>query len=66
MEWVRRRWQGEAGYGRLLKIAFPLILSTGSHSFMMTIDRILLSWQSIEVIESESPEATTPSQTSGS
>lgn len=57
MEWVRRRWQGEAGYGRLLKIAFPLILSTGSHSVMMTIDRILLSWHSTDSIAAAVPAA---------
>lgn len=40
----------EAGYRQLLTVAFPLILSSGSISVLLFVDRMLLSWDSTENI----------------
>lgn len=52
---LKYRWTEEAGYRQILKVAFPLILSTGSISVMLFIDRILLSWDSTENIAAVLP-----------
>lgn len=49
------RWRQAAGYRQLIKVAFPLILSTGSISVMLFIDRMLLSWASTENIAAVLP-----------
>ncbi|WP_309026968.1 MATE family efflux transporter [Pelagicoccus enzymogenes] len=51
----KARWQEEAGYRQLLKVAFPLIVSSGSTSLMLFIDRMLLSWYSNEAIAATLP-----------
>ncbi|MDQ8187831.1 MATE family efflux transporter [Pelagicoccus sp. SDUM812002] len=51
----KARWPGEAGYRQLLKVAFPLIVSSGSTSLMLFIDRMLLSWYSNEAIAATLP-----------
>lgn len=51
----KARWPEEAGYRQLLKIAFPLILSSGSTSILLFIDRMLLSWYSNEAIAAALP-----------
>ncbi|MEZ5277857.1 MAG: MATE family efflux transporter [Opitutaceae bacterium] len=40
---------------QLLNVAFPLILSTGSYSVMMFVDRMFLSWYSEEAIAASVP-----------
>ena len=45
---LKQRWKEDAGYGQLLRVAFPLILSSGSISVMLFIDRMMLSWDSTE------------------
>ncbi len=50
-----RRWQAESGYGEVLRIAFPLILSTGSWSLQHFIDRMFLTWFSPEAIAASMP-----------
>lgn len=49
------RWTEEAGYRQLLQISFPLILSTGSTSILLFVDRMLLSWYSNEAIGAALP-----------
>lgn len=51
----KARWPGEAGYRQLLKVAFPLVVSSGSTSLMLFIDRMLLSWYSDEAIAATLP-----------
>jgi len=50
-----RRWDGAGGYGELLRIAFPLILSTGSWSLQHFVDRMFLAWYSPEAIAASTP-----------
>lgn len=50
-----KRWSAPGGYAAVLKIAFPLILSTGSHSILQFVDRMFLSWYSPESIAAAMP-----------
>ena len=52
---LKRRWAEEAGYKQLLGVAFPLILSMGSHSVMMFVDRMFLSWYSPDALAAAVP-----------
>ncbi|GAB4362825.1 MAG: MATE family efflux transporter [Calditrichia bacterium] len=52
---LKQRWYGETGYGEVLKVAFPLILSTGSWSLQHFIDRMFLTWYSPEAIAASMP-----------
>ena len=45
---VKRRWRGPGGMAHVLKISFPLILSTSAHTVKMFTDRMFLSWHSQE------------------
>jgi MATE family multidrug resistance protein len=38
------RWQEQGGYKEVLRMAAPLILSTGSWSLQIFVDRVFLSW----------------------
>jgi len=51
----RLRWHAESGYRQVLKLAFPLILSTGSSTIQMFIDRMFLTWYSPEAIAAAAP-----------
>ncbi len=51
----KARWFEDAGYRQLLKVAFPLILSSGSTSILLFVDRMLLSWYSNEAIAAALP-----------
>jgi len=48
-------WTREAGIHQLLKIALPLIISTGSISVMILVDRIFLSWYSTDSLAAALP-----------
>ncbi|MEA3500834.1 MAG: MATE family efflux transporter [Candidatus Marinimicrobia bacterium] len=48
-------WERKGGYRELLKIAFPLIISTGIHSIQHFVDRLFLSWHSAEAIAAAMP-----------
>jgi MATE family multidrug resistance protein len=50
-----QRWRGDGGMRQLLEVAFPLIISTGSYSVMMFVDRMFLSWYSEEAIAASVP-----------
>lgn len=55
LSFLQKRWSTEAGYRQILKVAFPLILSTGSVSIMLFVDRMLLSWASTDYIAAALP-----------
>ncbi|MCG8569171.1 MAG: MATE family efflux transporter, partial [Spirochaetes bacterium] len=48
-------WKREGGYYQLLKLAVPLILSTGTWSILHFIDRMFLTWYSPEAIAAAMP-----------
>jgi MATE family multidrug resistance protein len=52
---VRKRWQGEGGYGEVLNIAIPMILSMGSWSLMHFVDRVFLTWHSRDALAAALP-----------
>ncbi|MDQ8203913.1 MATE family efflux transporter [Pelagicoccus sp. SDUM812003] len=52
---LKGRWTGQAGYRQILTVAFPLILSSGSISVLLFVDRMLLSWDSNENIAAVLP-----------
>jgi MATE family multidrug resistance protein len=52
---ILHRWQGNGGYGEVLRIAFPLILSTGSLTIQHFVDRVFLTWLSPEAIAAATP-----------
>lgn len=49
------RWPGEGGYREVLKIAVPLILSTGAWSIHHFVDRVFLTWYSPEALAAAMP-----------
>ena len=51
----KNRWYADGGYAELLRIAIPLILSTGSWSLQQFIDRMLLTWYSPNAIAAAMP-----------
>lgn len=51
----KKRWQEPCGYAEVLRIAFPLILSTGSWGLQQFIDRMFLTWYSPEAIAASMP-----------
>lgn len=55
MRKVIDRWYEKSGYYEILKIAFPLILSTGSWSLQHFIDRMFLTWYSPAAIAASLP-----------
>lgn len=52
---IKNRWAEKSGYFEVLKIAFPLILSTGSWSLQHFIDRMFLTWYSPAAIAAALP-----------
>lgn len=52
---LKNRWTEKNGYGEVLKLAFPLILSTGSWSLQHFIDRMFLTWYSPAAIAASLP-----------
>ncbi len=52
---IYHRWHAESGYREVLKLAFPLILSTGSSTIQMFVDRMFLTWHSSEAIAAAAP-----------
>ena len=49
------RWAGRGGWGEVLAVSFPLILSTASWSLQHFIDRMFLSWYAPEAIAAAMP-----------
>lgn len=52
---IQKRWSEENGYRVVLKMAVPLILSTGAWAIQQFIDRIFLTWYSPEAIAAALP-----------
>lgn len=52
---IIHRYHAESGYREVLKLAFPLILSTGSVSIQHFVDRMFLTWHSSEAIAASVP-----------
>jgi MATE family multidrug resistance protein len=52
---LSERWHGRGGYAELLKLAAPLILSTGSLAVQEFVDRMFLSWYSPQAIAASMP-----------
>lgn len=52
---MRKRWQGDGGYGEVLNIAIPMILSMGSWSLMHFVDRMFLTWYSRDALAAALP-----------
>jgi len=44
-----------AGYGEVLRIALPLVLSTASHTLTLFVDRMFLSWHSQDAVAAATP-----------
>ena len=55
MKWMINRWNCSGGYREVLKIAIPLILSTGAWSVQHFVDRMFLSWYSEDAIAASMP-----------
>ena len=55
MKILTQRWSAPGGYADTLRIAIPLILSTGSWSIQHFIDRMFLAWYSPEAIAASMP-----------
>jgi MATE family multidrug resistance protein len=55
MEPLRNRRSGTGGYGEILRLAFPLILSHGSWTIQQIVDRIFLTWVSPEAVAAAMP-----------
>lgn len=51
----KERWSREGGYGEVLRIALPMILSTGSWSFQQFVERVFLTWYSPESVAAAMP-----------
>jgi len=49
------RRSGTGGYGDILRLAFPLILSHGSWTIQQIVDRIFLTWYSPEAVAAAMP-----------
>ncbi len=52
---IIHRWRAEGGYRQVLRLAFPLILSTGSWSLQQFVDRVFLSWYSPQAVAAVTP-----------
>ena len=52
---LKQRWNGRAGCAHVLRIALPLILSTGAHTIQMFVDRVFLSWYSLDAMSAAFP-----------
>ncbi len=55
MDWIIKRWRAEGGYREVLRLAIPLIISTGITSVLYFTDRMFLTWYSAEAIAASMP-----------
>ena len=54
-QFLRNRWSQEGGYREVLKIAFPIIISTGSWGIQLFVDRMFLTWYSPHALAASVP-----------
>ncbi len=52
---LKTRWKEEGGYQDVMRVALPLIFSTGAWSLQTFIDRIFLTWYSPAALAAASP-----------
>ena len=52
---LAHRWQRPGGYGEVLAIAIPMVLSTGAWSILFFVDRVFLTWYSSDAIAAALP-----------
>ncbi|MFC1669175.1 MATE family efflux transporter [Spirochaetota bacterium] len=52
---IRNRWNNKCGYKEVLVLALPLIISTGSFSLQLFVDRVFLTWVSQETVAASMP-----------
>jgi MATE family multidrug resistance protein len=52
---LKKRWSEQGGFRDVLRLALPLILSTGSWSIQQFMDRMFLTWYSADAIAAASP-----------
>ena len=52
---ISGRFRNEAGYTDVLRIAIPLIFSTGSWAVQLFLDRMFLNWYSTEALAASMP-----------
>ncbi|MDR1695796.1 MAG: MATE family efflux transporter [Endomicrobium sp.] len=57
-KYISRRWNSKGGYLEFLKIALPLIISTGAGSIQSFINRFFLAWHSQEAFAASLPAGT--------
>ena len=50
-----RRWSDRGGFAEVLRLAAPLILSTGSLAVQEIVDRMFLGWYSPQAIAASMP-----------
>jgi|TARA_B110000467_G_scaffold163069_1_gene188049 MATE family multidrug resistance protein len=55
MGWIQKRWNEDAGYRQLLVVAIPLILSMGSFSVLIFVDRVFLAHYSADALAAAQP-----------
>ncbi|MAG13550.1 MAG: MATE family efflux transporter [Spirochaetales bacterium] len=55
MDALKARWSEQGGYREIIKMAVPLILSTGATSILHFVDRIFLTWYSSVSIAAAMP-----------
>ncbi len=59
LERISKRWHGSGGCAEVLRIAFPLILSTSAHTVQMFTDRMFLYWHSTDQMSAAMPAGIT-------
>lgn len=52
---IKRRWAGNCGYGEVLRVGLPLVISMASVTIMLFTDRLFLSHYSLEAIAAALP-----------
>ena len=52
---TKERWHTEAGYHEVLKVAIPLVLSTGAWAVQHFFDRMFLTWYSADALAAAMP-----------
>ncbi len=52
---TKERWHTEAGYHEVLRVAFPLVLSTGAWAVQHFFDRMFLTWYSADALAAAMP-----------
>ncbi len=55
IRWIGKRWKEDAGYRQLLVVAIPLILSMGSFSVLIFVDRVFLAHYSSDALAAAQP-----------